>query len=175
MVIVASTVICIFCIRVFSDAINSVPLIGMLFIVAVATLIAVVFICILKRFRFFRILSYRDSIICGLLVFLINYNLYGLVPFNVARSNSMIMMGYLLDSTGSYRSKQEITDFAKKTYFVDYDAIGRRLDEQVNAGNIEIKDGQYALTKKGILVTQFFSDIADVYLIKTNLITKRGL
>lgn len=120
-------------------------------------------------------LTYRDAVICGLLVFLINYNLYGLVPFNVARSNSMIIMGYLLDSTGSYRTKQEITNFAIQTYFVDYDAISIRLDEQINAGNIEFKDGKFALTAKGIFVTKLFSDIADLYSTKTNLITKREL
>ena len=38
----------------------------------------------------------KDICIIAITFFFINYNVYGMIPFNVSRSNSILILGYLL-------------------------------------------------------------------------------
>ena len=108
-------------------------------------------------------LTLRDVILIVVLFFFLNYNLYGMVPFNCSRSNSIIIVGYLLKNSQSPKTKNEIEAFVKEEYFDKYQAIQRRLDEQVNAGNIKELNGQYELTTQGVYVVKIFGFITDLY------------
>jgi hypothetical protein len=86
-----------------------------------------------------------------------------LIPFNSSRSNSIIIVGYLLKNTSDPKTKLEIEEFVKKEYFEKYQAIQQRLDEQTRAGNIREINGKYELTPQGVFVVKAFGYITDLY------------
>ncbi len=147
----------------FIDA-QSIPLVGSIALLLIICLIALIALIILKRTSIYiNILTYRDIALILLLLFFFNYNLYGMVPFNCARSNSIIMVGYLLKNNPTPKTEKEIQDFVENEYFQKYQAIQKRLHEQIKAGNIKKVDGGYILTKRGILVVKVFGFITDLY------------
>lgn len=86
-----------------------------------------------------------------------------MIPFNTSRSNSIIIVGYLLQNEGTPKSEMDIENYVKKTYFDKYRAIQTRLDEQTKAGNIAKIDGKYYLTARGKFITKLFANISDLY------------
>jgi hypothetical protein len=105
----------------------------------------------------------KDILIVTIASFFINYNIYGLIPFNASRSNSIIMVGYLLQNEGQPKSESEIESYVKTIYFDKYHAIKRRLDEQIKAGNIAEANGKYYLTSRGKFLTELFANVTDLY------------
>jgi hypothetical protein len=105
----------------------------------------------------------KDILIVTITSFFINYNIYGLIPFNASRSNSIIIVGYLLQNEGQPKSESDIESYVKTTYFEKYHAIKRRLDEQIKAGNIAEANGKYYLTSRGKFVTELFANVTDLY------------
>lgn len=118
--------------------------------------------------NYFRII-YKDILIIVLIFFSFNWFIYGLIPFNVSRSNSVIILGYL-KGVDSPKNKNEIEKYVLNKYFVDYDAIAYRLNEQINSGNIILTKDGYRITAKGILVSKIVSAIAELYNIKHNFL-----
>lgn len=86
-----------------------------------------------------------------------------MIPFNCSRSNSIIIVGYLLKNTSAPKTKLEIEDFVKEEYFEKNQAIQQRLNEQTRAGNIREINGKYELTPQGILIVKVFGFITDFY------------
>lgn len=111
----------------------------------------------------------RDIYLIALLFFMLNWIVYGLIPFNVSRSNSIIIIGYL-NKADSPKSKSDIQDFVFKKYFLDYDAISYRLNEQINSGNITLSSEGYLITNRGIVVSKVINSIANLYNIDNNFL-----
>ena len=107
--------------------------------------------------------TYRDVLIISLLFFFINWNVYGMIPFNVSRSNSVIILDYLYKNQGRPLSKGEIKTYAQKKYFDEYDSVGIRLHEQLKAGNITLKNERFLITERGVLVANIFRNISRCY------------
>jgi hypothetical protein len=149
---------------------NEVPLAKPLLLLMVTCLIFVFFLVHLKKYnKTPRILTSRDIVLIVMLLFFINYNFYGLIPFNCSRSNSILIMGYLNENTASAKTKDEIEKFVKEEYFNKRQAIQQRLNEQVKAGNIEEVKGKYKLTSRGVTVLKTLGFITDMYNMDTNL------
>lgn len=110
----------------------------------------------------------KDIAIAVILFFFINYSIYGMIPFNTSRSNSILIIGYLFQNEGMPKSKNEIEDHVKKAYFDKYNAIQRRLNEQEKAGNIAEVNGKYFLTTRGKFITKLFANVSDLYQIEYN-------
>ena len=91
-----------------------------------------------------------------------------MIPFNCARSNSIIIVGYLHKQNGIPRTEKEIKTFVEQKYFQEYDAISRRLNEQIKAGNIERVDDGYILTQRGFFIVKTFGLITDLYNMDNN-------
>lgn len=91
----------------------------------------------------------RDAWIIFLVLFLGNWNVYGMIPFNVSRSNSIILVGYLAASESTPRTEREIVEAVNDLYINRYRAIQRRIEEQLALGNVEHKGDGYVLTAKG--------------------------
>lgn len=143
---------------------QSVPVVGAMALLLVTCLILVVALTGFKFTQYFsNSLTYRDIAIITLVFFLFNSNLYGMIPFNCSRSNSIIMMGYLYKNNGTPKSEKEIQDFVEQEYFQKYRAIQKRLQEQVNAGNVKKVRNDYVITKRGSLIIQFFGWVTDFY------------
>jgi len=107
--------------------------------------------------------TYRDVLLICLLFFFINWNVYGMIPFNVSRSNSIIILDYLYKNQGKPLSKGEIKTYTQKKYFEEYDSVGMRLHEQLKAGNITLKNERFLITERGVLVANIFRNISGCY------------
>lgn len=73
------------------------------------------------------------------------------------------MVGYLYKQHGAPKTEKEIQEFVGQEYFQKYQAIQKRLQEQINAGNVKEVNGGYVLTERGILVVKVFGFITDLY------------
>lgn len=133
------------------------------------TMLLMTFLSLVKlKHRIYSPLTYRDIVIICLLFFFGNWNFYGMIPFNVSRSNSIIILNYLYKNQGQPLSKSKIKTYTQKKYFEDYDSVGIRLHEQQTAGNVmQVNDG-YVITSRGIFVANIFNKIATLYNIKNN-------
>jgi hypothetical protein len=143
---------------------NSIPLAGPLGLLTILCIVFSTFLFILKSKRKTPVLfTYRDITLNMVLLFFLNYNLYVMIPFNCSRSNSIIIVGYLLKNIPAPKTKIEIEEFVKEEYFEKYQAIQKRLDEQTTAGNIREINGKYELTPQGVFVVKAFGFITDLY------------
>lgn len=146
----------------FHDEVNKVPLLGAISLLFLACMFTILLLIYLLKILKFRIIK-QDYILIFTLIFFFNYNLYGLIPFNVSRSNSIIVMGYLKANDGKPKTENEIKEFVEEKYFVEYQAIQKRLNEQVSAGNIKFVNNGYIITPRGLFVLNLFSKITSFY------------
>lgn len=143
---------------------QSIPIVGAIAMLLIMCIFISAVLLIMKKFKTYQnILTYRDIILIFVLLFSFNYNLYGMIPFNCARSNSIVMIGYLYKNNGMPKTEKEIQDFVEDKYFHKYQAIQKRLQEQIDAGNIKKVNDGYILTKRGILVVKTFGWITALY------------
>jgi len=112
----------------------------------------------------------RDAVILFLLLLFGNWMLYVLVPFNVSRSNSVLLVGYLNASGSTPRTEEEITTYVIDRYVNHYRAIPRRIAEQITLGNIVAVPGGYLLTDKGRLTVSLMSTLSSWYGIDNNFL-----
>jgi len=123
-----------------------------------------------KRLLFFKSLTiWQDFALIFLSTFFINWFIYSLIPFNVSRSASIILLKKLYDSN-SPMSKAQLQDFVQDKYFNQYDAIGIRLNEQKNIGNIKEEDGMFFITPKGIFIANSFLFVSNFYKLDNNFL-----
>ena len=168
-IIVLGTIIYISLFSINLMKTNGIPLAKPLFLLVMVCVIFFFLLILLKEKNSTpQSLIFKDIVLITVLLFFINYNLYGLIPFNCSRSNSIIMLGYLYKNKSSSKTKSEIETFVKEEYFDKNHAIQNRLSEQINAGNIKEKNGGYELTPQGITVVKFFGYITDLYKTDTN-------
>ena len=124
------------------------------------------------RTRLGEAFTYRDIIILVMGLFFLNYSFYGAIPFNVSRSTSVILLGYLDNSRDIPRTEGEITDYTTERYFRRYRAVSVRLDEQIVSGNVKKTDGGYVITEQGKRVAALWRRVSDVYKVKNNFLDK---
>lgn len=170
--IVLSTII-----YILSFWLNGINLLDFLFFKSFISILISIFIVLLilfaikyKFFPNYKILVWQDYALIFILSLFLNWFVYGLIPFNVSRSNSIILLKYLYDNKGKSKSKNEIQNFVENKYFNTYDAIGLRLSEQMSAGNIQEVQGQFFITPKGIFVADVFLGISKLYNLKNNFL-----
>jgi hypothetical protein len=145
------------------------------FILVTTTLVIISLVFLKIRLdKFYKFFYWRDLALISLIFFFLNWNIYGLIPFNVSRSNSAIILGYLYQNQGTLKSKIDIKNYSQKKYFEDYDAVGVRISEQIQAGNIESINGNYVITKKGILIAKVFKNITYIYKEKNNFLSEKN-
>lgn len=149
--------------RIFNEEATKIPLFGAIILLLLACLFIILQLLWLKKTKLKELITNRDLVLIFVLLFFFNYNLYGLIPFNVSRSNSIIVMGYLKHYSGLSRSERDIKTFVEKKYFEEYDAIQKRLNEQISAGNVIKTEDGYQITQRGIFILNLFSKISSFY------------
>ena len=117
-----------------------------------------------------KILTYRDIIMICIILFSSNHFIYGLIPFNVSRSNSMIMLGMLYNNPDTQKTEKEITDYVYHKYFIDYKSINIRLNEQVSIGNLKKEGDKYQITEKGLFILKIFKLSTSLYNVDNNFL-----
>ena len=96
--------------------------------------------------------------------------MYGLIPFNVSRSNSIIILNYLYKNQGVPKNKKDIEAITIQKFYKEYSAVDLRLSEQLTAGNVIYINGNYLITKKGIITANVLSKITFFYNVKNNFL-----
>ena len=144
---------------------------GLILLIIVCLIIALLLLFAKKKSNILKdIIMYRDILLICTFLFSFNYFLYTSIPFNVSRSNSIILVSFLYDHKGSPKTEEEITGFVINKYFYDYKAVSKRLEEQIASGNIQKVNNGYILTKRGEIIVETFGFIADLYNEKNNFI-----
>lgn len=131
-------------------------------------IIIVLFYWKLRKNKFFKFIQKKDIIISILIFLFLHYTVYGLIPFNVSRSVSIITMGYFLKNKENYLTKEQVSNYVNKIYFKESQAVQKRLDEQVYLGHLKITNGKYKITNKGIYIIKLMGTISTFYNIKKN-------
>ena len=132
----------------------------LMFIVSILTLI--ILILLKLKIKLFKDLTFRDILLICVIFFTINNIVYGLVPFNASRSVSVMLVGHLYHQQQSI-SKADLDSYINKKYFIDEDAVGRRLDEQIRIGNVEFDGSGYRLTKRGVEIVRIMGAVTSLY------------
>lgn len=145
-----------------------------LLLILVATIFIASILVFAKHFKHLVYVTFRDIIIISLLLLFGNFYLYGNIAFNVARSNSMILVRYLYDHQHEYLSEKQITNYVQEEYFHKYRAVHVRIKEQMAIGNIGKNDKGYFLTPKGAKVVESLGYIASFYNIDNNFLTQKS-
>lgn len=125
---------------------------------------------LIKIYFFEKKIIWRDIFLIVLIFFFLNWNIYGLIPFNTSRSNSIVILNYLYKNQGVPKSKKDIESTIKYKYFEEYNAVGVRLSEQLASGNVMFTNGNYLITKKGIAIANLLSEITFFYNERNNLL-----
>jgi predicted transcriptional regulator len=82
------------------------------------------------------------------------------------------MMDYLNNQNADPVSKNSILEHVNNVYFYEYDAIQKRLEEQIELGNVIKSDKGYIITKRGELILNIFSRVTDLYNMDQNFARK---
>lgn len=142
------------------------------FLLILSTSLILFIILFLNRIQYsiFKKMVFQDFLLIFIITIFINWFIYGLIPFNVSRSNSVIILKYLINNSANYKTKEDIKNYVQDKYFNEYDAIGLRLSEQIKAGNIKKVGQEYYITEKGILFAQSFLFISRLYNLENNFL-----
>jgi len=170
--LILGTFVYIFSFRYLELGLNKNLLIGEITLLFVISIIFVYLIKIVNTKYLKKLFNYQDLIIYFLILFFFNYNFYGFIPFNASRSNTVIMMDYLNNQNAVPVSKNSILEHVNSVYFYEYDAIQKRLEEQIAIGNVIKSDKGYIITKRGELILNIFSRVTDLYNMDQNFARK---
>ena len=104
----------------------------------------------------------RDSVaVCGMFVG-ITVGWFILVPVTVERSVSVYMLSYMAN-TGKPIAKERFNDVFYDNYIIEFDAFGKRFNEQLESGNMKKTEEGWVLTKNGERVVKFFNISAELF------------
>jgi hypothetical protein len=94
--------------------------------------------------------SSRSALIvsAGGLAFALNIAFFIVIPVTTGRSVSVFLLGQLTGSAEGI-SKTELRDALVTSYVDDYDAVNRRMQEQITSGNVSYQVGRFILTPQG--------------------------
>jgi hypothetical protein len=125
----------------------------------------------LKLLHFKRLITVRDILLLLCAFCCINVVIFTHLPTTADRSITVFMLGYIAgDESVSYTKQELETVFADK-YINEYDAFGKRLQEQIVTGTIEkTSDGRYRITDKGKSLIAIYDKITDWFLIDKKLV-----
>jgi Zn-dependent protease with chaperone function len=100
------------------------------------------------------------------LAFAVNFAFFVIVPVTIDRSVTTFMLASMETKAGEAGafSKSDIETIMEDNYLRAFDAVGRRLEEQIVSGNIaDDGAGGYNLTQQGTDFLEFARSVADVY------------
>jgi len=162
-----------------SDA-RQIKLIHWFLIIATCGVAGIAFAALINRvFHFFLLTTIVSSIFAGitasltitkitknksiksnvnistiLVSFLLTYSFLATVPINIDRSFSVWMLNQMKQN-GAPSSQIEIERTAAQFFSERNGEINRRIQEQIKIGNLNVKNNQVSLTKRGELQVRF--------------------
>jgi predicted transcriptional regulator len=108
----------------------------------------------------------RDVVLAFTLMFSTNIMFFTHFPVTADRSVTIFLLGYMNNHADvkPVMTKEELQNVFIDKYVKEYDAMDRRMNEQIVTGTIEkTTDGNYRLTPKGKLFVKFNVWIGNYY------------
>jgi hypothetical protein len=122
---------------------------GLAVLAAVAPVLLLGLILLVRRPWASRLLSARDAVGATLVAVSLNLTFFVLGPVTVDRSVSVFMLSRLAEAPSPLTAEELRLAFAER-YVGEWDQVGRRLREQMASGNIDrSSDDHYRLTAQG--------------------------
>jgi len=91
------------------------------------------------------------------------------VPVTLDRSVTTFLLSRM--AIHSSLSKEQIHNVLVSQYIDEYDAVGRRMAEQIASGNVtEVSENSYALTQNGRNFLKFSGYVADIFRVQKKFI-----
>ena len=81
------------------------------------------------------------------------------------------MLGYLNKNPDKLITSQEITEFFTKKYLYEYGAMNKRLNKQIESGNIIQAENGYKISKRGQLIMKMYSFIVRLFAIDNKIVS----
>lgn len=132
-------------------------------VILLVSLFILIIQLLLRRMAFFsRLFSVKDLIMSLVVIICINITIFTHLPVTADRSITVFMLGCMNESR-SPLTKEQLQEILIKKYITEYDATGKRLDEQIESGTV-VKNGDcYIITHKGRLLMDIYRIVADLY------------
>lgn len=125
----------------------------------------------IKLLRFKKLITIRDILLLLCAFCCINIVIFTHLPTTADRSITVFMLGYIAGDESVSYTKQELETVFGDKYIEEYDAFGKRLQEQVVTGTIEkTADGRYRITEKGKTLIAIYDKITDWFQIDKKLV-----
>ena len=105
--------------------------------------------------------DFKDFIIIILVCFSFNLFVFCMLPVTLERSISVFMLNEMTDE--DKYSKEEVEKLFIDKYVYEYDAFGKRFDEQLYTGSIEKIGENYQISEKGKFMIECFRIIKKIY------------
>lgn len=118
-----------------------------------------------------QLFSLNDLTAMVSLGFAFNIVFLVLIPVTVDRSVSVFLLGHMSIAGKDVYTKEELETALIEKYVKEYEAVTRRMNEQILSRNIESKDGGFALTSQGEAFIEFSRAMARIFPIDTRFIS----
>ena len=134
-------------------------------------LFMVLLIAVIKFMGFRKSFAIRDVIISILLIFSLNLVFFTHLPVTADRSVSVFLLGYINSQSDKILTKKEITKVFVDKYIYEYEAMDKRLSEQIISGNIVEEGSGYRITGRGKFVMSVYGFVADVFTVDKRIVS----
>lgn len=135
---------------------------GILFL-SIATFLMAIFILILRKYIYGKILTIRDVISSVVILFCINLVFFTHIPVTADRSVSVFMLGYMNNHTDQRFNIEEMTRVFIEKFLNENNGIKKRFIEQVVSGNIHQDRERYYITQQGKNLMLFYNFIMEIF------------
>ena len=134
---------------------------GLVIIAAAAVLHAVIMALVLRRIGTGR-LSPANLVSVVAMSAMLNLTFFTLVPVNLDRSISVFLLAWM-GNTDAPMTDADLQDVFQTVYVGRYQAIDRRVKEQLASGNIKITSRGFVLTERGRMFDRFAKTVGLVF------------
>ena len=129
-------------------------------LLCIAVVILTIFLVLLKQCQKFIKIEWKDIIICLTITFCLNFSFLSLITVALDRSISVFILSEMANHNTEVYTKNDIEKVFLDVYMDKYNAMDRRIEEQIISGNIERIGNGYRITEKGCNLIEIFRGIA---------------
>lgn len=147
---------------------------GIIFLLLSCTIITPILLLFRKKSSN-RVWTYKDIVLSLVLIFNLNLIFFTHLPVTADRSVSVFMLGYLNNNSSKSLTSQQITNFFTNKYLYEYGAMNKRLNEQIESGNIMQVENGYQITKQGQFLMKVYHLIANIFAVDDKLVSPANI
>lgn len=139
-------------------------------LIIVSGIIVGVVMLILKMTMLKKLLVIRDILLMSCIFICVNMVLFTHLPVTAERSVSVFILGYMSENPDKSFTEQDIQNELEHTYVREYQAVDKRMQEQIVTGTIENNGTTYKITKRGKEIIKLYNLVADWFKLNKQLI-----